>query len=241
MKFQFRLFLYNTPIRVLSLSRALSSFGSTELGKKMRVGRVEGMFGTDGLAVCAAPSSIDNPAVLGAASGSLRVSVMPVAVGNCAVTRLDTVIKENCESMVTTLRGVGTVVEISDGKSDGGRVNIIPRSKDVELAETLLAETAVGPAALKTVPDMATVLATDDGLGFPGPGVPTIVLSGLVGMGIELGGPEATTELVIAEGLLSLVTGNAGATALTIEVPGIVAVGDATWLATGTLGPMGIT
>jgi hypothetical protein len=82
MKFQFKVSMNKMLISVLSLSWAASVSGLTELGKKMRLGRVAGMLGT---------AELDNVEVVGAASGSLRVSDTLV-IGGTVVKRFVAVI-----------------------------------------------------------------------------------------------------------------------------------------------------
>jgi hypothetical protein len=163
--------------------------GLTELGKKIRVGRLAGMLGTDGLAVWLALSSIGTVEVLGAASGSLKVSVTLV-VGGCVVRRLDTVIKENCAFTAVGVirpRGVATLVEISDEKRELSGMDNIIISEEARLVATPTAATVVDPAALTSVLERAVVLAVGGGPVLRGTCMLVIVLSGIVAAAIVLG------------------------------------------------------
>ena len=181
----------------------------------MRVGRVAGMFGTVGLAVCAAPSR-DAAVLIRAASGSSKEP--DIVVGTSAVKRLDTVIKENWELMVASLIVVGKAISVGKGDT-GGRVNTALASTVAELARTSLPETAVGPIVLITVPGKAALLPTNEALVITRSGVLVIVLPGLVGTATGLGELEAMTEPGIAEGaLLLLATWVVAGTAFALEL-----------------------
>lgn len=104
-----------------------SVFGLTEFGEKIRIGRLAGMVGTAGLALALAPVGTGANNVVGAASGFVKVSSAVVLVID-ATTRLDIVMKENCELIggavegLTVLRLVGRLedpfVKIDDPGAD---------------------------------------------------------------------------------------------------------------------------
>ena len=147
-------------------SSLLSVAGLTESGEKIRVGKLEGMLGTTGLAVWLAAAGEDTRVVVGAASGSVRVST-GLVLGVEAVTRFGSVMKPNGELTgamvlgVTVVRDVGVTGETPDRKSDElgiERMLLVLRGVVETVPSVVIVGTpVVNPPALAVDPPVLTL------------------------------------------------------------------------------------